>query len=431
MTLRWTTALLRALSCSLILVGCAERGGLSHLGLSRPLLPEYQGALTAHPEDVTLFCREWLAGLKPVEDENGRIAYVVQGSQAEVTRSVDRLLAAYEGYCSQLAGRLEAAGDTPGRRCISARGTPVARLEVDVVHGAEFQPEQLRFAAETGERVQRAEAQRKAQHGRIKQTLHANGPSGHVLLVNGDAFDAPRFGRLSGPDYYAVQLPQRDPIPFVDVLSIRWADGKVRVVLRDGSVVTAEGQMVDASHSLVRLLPVGADGVELSAMSFEAPFRFVTVDTKSKQPRQVRVRDTAQLLEITISPRPPTMRAGALSVRPDSKEQAAFRQGLVKDASRASKKLKTPPAPLDLEDARMHDEVERMGRNGPCSKSQSDIALRNGDLSLSEFYVCAQYRKEAKLLLANDGAMSPEQTPLVYLGRIARAPWFDFGGVLR
>jgi hypothetical protein len=79
----------------------------------------------------------------------------------------------------------------------------------------------------------------------------------------------------------------------------------------------------------------------------------------------------------------------------------------------------------------MRDEVERMGRNGPCRKSQSDAALKNGDLSLSEFYVCAQYRKESKVLIANDGAISPTKTPLVFLGRAARAPWFDFSGVLR
>ena len=39
--------------------------------------------------------------------------------------------------------------------------------------------------------------------------------------------------------------------------------------------------------------------------------------------------------------------------------------------------------------------------------------------------------KEAQALLANDGSISPEKTPLVFLGRAARAPWFDFGGILR
>jgi hypothetical protein len=79
----------------------------------------------------------------------------------------------------------------------------------------------------------------------------------------------------------------------------------------------------------------------------------------------------------------------------------------------------------------VRDEVQRMGRNGPCSKSQSDAALKSGDLSLTEFYVCAQYRKESKELLGNDGTISPDKTPLVFLGRAARAPWFDFNGVLR
>jgi hypothetical protein len=263
------------------------------------------------------------------------------------------------------------------------------------------------------------------------QALQGNGPAGNVLLASGEAFEAARFGRLAGPDYYAIQIPGRDPIPLAETLSVRWNDDGLRVTMRDGSVVAESGPAAVPARSLVRLVPSGSDSVELGTMSFEAPFRFVTSDARSRQPRQVRVRNLAQLLEITVSPRPATLRPVPLSVRADAREQAAFNRTLVSDATRAAKKLNVPRQQVDLTDARVREEVERMGRNGPCSRSQSDLALQTGDLSLSEYYVCAQYRKEAKLLLGNDGVISAEKTPLVFLGRAARAPWFDFGGVLR
>jgi hypothetical protein len=430
MTTRWTRTLLPA--ALLLTAGCAGQtpfhGGLK---LAPSLLPEYQSALATQPPDVTTFFRSWLPELTPLEDDSGRIAYAVEGTQAEVLRSVDRLLAGYEGYCTQRGGTLAKPSDAPGRRCLAAKGETIARVEVDVVHAAEAEPARLRFAAETGERVRRNEVQRLAQQARVQQTLSGNGPAGHILLASGEAFDALRFGRLSAPDYYAIQLPQRDPIGLTELLSVRWTSEGIRVVLRDGSVITESGKAVVPARSLVRLVPSESDAPDMDAMSYEAPFRFVTLDPKSKQPRQVRVRDIAQLLEISVSPKAPALRAGPVPVRADPKEQAAFSQALVKEATRASKNLKAGPEPINLADASARDEIERMGRMGPCSRSQSDVALRSGDLSLSEFYVCAQYRKEAKLLLASNGAVSPEKTPLVYLGRAARAPWFDFGGVLR
>jgi hypothetical protein len=430
MTLRWTRSLLP--TALLLTAGCAGQTPFpSGLEPAASLLPEYRDALAGQPEDVTAFLRTWLPALTPVEDEGGRIAYALEGTQAEVVRSVDRLLAAYEGYCTQRGGALEKPTEAPGRRCLAAKGDTIARMEVDVVHAAEAEPARLRFAAETGERVRRNAAQRRAQQALVQQTLAGNGPSGHILLANGEAFDAARFGRLSGPDYYAIQLPQRDPIGLTELLSVRWTGEGIRVVLRDGSVINATGRAVAPARTLVRLVPSDNDVPDMDAMSYEAPFRFVTLDAKSKQPRQVRVRDPAQLLEITVSAKAPALRAGPVPVRADAKEQAAFNQALVREASRASKNLKAAPEPINLADAAARDEIERMGRMGPCSRSQSDLALKAGDLSLSEFYVCAQYRKEAKLLLANDGAVSPEKTPLVYLGRAARAPWFDFSGVLR
>jgi hypothetical protein len=430
MTLRWIRPLLPA-ALVLAAAGCAGKGSPAGADPGSSLLPDYRSALAAQPQDVTAYLRGWLESLTPTQDENGRVAFAVEGSQAEVMRAVDRLMAAYEAYCAQRSGTLAEPGETPGRRCLGADGATLAGLEVDVVHAAEFQAGQLRFAAENGERIQRMEALRRIQHAQVTQTLRENGPSGNVLLASGEAFDAARFGRLSGPDYYAIQVPGRYLIPLVDTLSVRWSGESVRIVMRDGSVVTDTGKEVAATRSLVRLVPSGSDTVEAASMSFDSPFRFVTLDGKSRQPRQVRLRDVAQLLEITVSPRPPALHPGALSARPNAKERAAFTRTLVNDAKRTQKMLKVALPPLDVTDTRIRADLERMGRNGPCSRSQSDAALQRGDLTLSEFYVCAQYRKESKTLLDNDGIISTDKTPLVFLGQAARAPWFDFGGVLR
>lgn len=430
MTIRWIRPLLPA-ALALAAAGCASFSPSTGLNLNSSLLPDYRSALAAQPQDVTAYLRAWLRSLTPSEDESGRIAYAVEGSQDEVMRAVERLMAGYEAYCTQRTGTLAEPGLTPGRRCVGADGATLASLEVDVVHAAEFDPGRLRFAAETGERIQRMAALRRIQHAQVMQVLHENGPSGYVLLASGEAFGAARFGRLSGPDYYAIQVPGRYLIPLVDTLSVRWTDAGVRIVMRDGSVVTDTGKEVTPARSLVRLVPSGNDSVDVSGMTFDAPFRFVTLDTKSRQPRQVRLRDVAQILEITVSPQAPALRAGALRARPSARDQAAFSQTLVTDAKRTAKTLKAAPLPLDVGDARIRADLERMGRNGPCRRSQSDAALQQGDLSLSEFYVCAQYRKESKALLANDGAISTDKTPLVFLGQVARAPWFDFGGVLR
>jgi hypothetical protein len=428
MTLRWTRPLL-PLALALT-AGCAGQAALAPVA-APALLPDYRSALEADAADAATFLREWLAPRLPEEDENGLIAFAVEGSQGDVMRAVERLLAGYEAYCAKRGGSLTRAEDSPGQRCMGADGAAVARLEIDVVHAAEFQPAQLRFAAESGERMQRLAAQRRAQYSRVVQALEGNGPAGNVLLATGEAFDVTRFGRLSGPDYYAIRVAGRDPISLAETLSVRWNAEGLRVALRDGSVVTESGAAGTPARSLVRLVPSDGDSVEVVSMSFEAPFRFVTPEARSKLHRQVRVRNVSQLLEITVSPRPPAMAAVPLAARADPKEQAAFNRTLVSDATKAAKKLNVAPQRVDLTDERVREEVERMGRNGPCSRSQSDVALKTGDLSLSEFYVCAQYRKEAKLLLGNDGVISAEKTPLVFLGRAARAPWFDFGGVLR
>jgi hypothetical protein len=64
-------------------------------------------------------------------------------------------------------------------------------------------------------------------------------------------------------------------------------------------------------------------------------------------------------------------------------------------------------------------------------RTQSEDRLRNGDISLSEYLVCTEYRREAEIVKGNAGEVTPDKTPLLFLGRAARAPWYDFNGILR
>jgi hypothetical protein len=356
---------------------------------------------------------------------------VVEGSQAEVSSTVQQLLAGYQAFCSRSGGKIETTEEMPGQRCLNADGRPLGQLTVDVTHPEDAQPARLRFSVESGERVARVQAELQALHARVTQALAANGPTGGLLLAGGEAFEISRFGRLAGPDYYAIQTPGLGLLPFSEFLSVRWTPQGLRVTRLDGKVVTETGRNLTPARTLVRVVPVGKATVETVPLSFEAPFRFVALDAQSKQPRQIRVRDASRIQEITVSPKPPPFVAGPISVQFDDNGQRAFSEALVRDARKTAAQLESTPARIDLHDAKLREDVERMGRAGHCAKSQEDGALERGDIALSEYYVCAQYRKESQALLANDGEITPERTPLVFLGRAARAPWFDFGGVLR
>jgi hypothetical protein len=202
-------------------------------------------------------------------------------------------------------------------------------------------------------------------------------------------------------------------------------------MLRDGSVVTEPGSNLTAAKTLVRVIPGHEQSVEIVAPTFDVPFRFVAVNTKSKHLRQIRLRDTAQILEITVSPKPPHYAAGPLDTRFDKKEQEAFDKAVTADAKKAALKLSRTSDRLDLANTKLRDEVAKMGRTGPCSIAQSESGLKTGDVSVTEYYVCAEYRRESDALLQNGGEVTPDKTPLVFLGRAAHAPWYNFDGVLR
>ena len=86
---------------------------------------------------------------------------------------------------------------------------------------------------------------------------------------------------------------------------------------------------------------------------------------------------------------------------------------------------------MSLDDAKLRADLDQIGRVGPCARTQSEDRLRVGDIAYSEYLVCVEYRQEAETVKANGGELTPDKTPLLYLGRVARAPWYNFNGVLR
>ena len=415
----------------LALSACTGSGGPSPLDSNRSLIPEYRAALDGEPDQVLAYFEAWLAGDKPVAAEPGAATWSYLGSGPAIARSSDRLLAGFEAFCTRNQGQIVKNPQGGGLRCVGPIDEPLAQLSVDVLHPNEAGPTELRFTVETGEHARDAQAAQLSRYRQVLYALDGNGPSGNVLLTSGEVLQVARFGRLSGPDVYAIQLPEHGLIAFTELLSVRWTGAGVRVMLRDGSVMEEGGARLTPARTLVRLMPAADEQLLAVAPTEDTPLRFVTVTSRTKQPRQVRLRNVDQLLEVTVSPKPPAYPSGPLQLRFGSKERDAFARALMADARKASARLGRKPARLNLEDVALREEVEKLGRSGPCTKAQSDAGLKTGDLAVTEFLVCAQYRAESALVLKNGGQLSPDKTPLLYLSRAAQAPWYDFDGVMR
>ena len=131
-----------------------------------------------------------------------------------------------------------------------------------------------------------------------------------MLLSSGESFDVIRFGRLSGPDFYALKTPNHGLIWLEDVVSVKWSADSISIMQRNGEQIEDTGKGLAPGNTIVRLRPTANDQLKAEALTFDQPFRFVYVDPKSKQPRQVRVRNDALILQITVSRQPSKYRAG-------------------------------------------------------------------------------------------------------------------------
>lgn len=394
-----------------------------------PLVPDYAQALQAHPDDYVAFMRAWLGDAIPDLESSQFVRYVLSGDDRSTQAGADQLLAGNRAFCAANAG--EIVSEPPAFTCAGADRKALARLSVSVFHSSADQPATLQFTAESASWLARLTEERMSDYRRVVDTLSGNGVAGDVLLSTGEDFDVVRFGRLSAPDFYALKTPNHGLIWFTDLVSAKWSEQGLSVVERDGDRFVETGEGLTPGNTIVRLRPTLDNQLKAEPLTAEEPFRFVYFDAASKQPRQARVRADGRILQITISTKAARYRSGAIQTRFDKKQKEGFHKTLVADARKAAASTRRRTDQVDLNDAKMRSDLDQVGRVGPCTRTQSEDRLRTGDVSLSEYLVCAQYRQEADTIKANGGELTPDKTPLLFLGRAARAPWYDFNGVLR
>jgi len=386
-------------------------------------------ALQSHPQDYIAFLKTWFQGVTPEIDSADIVRYALSARDKVAELAAERLISGNEAFCTQSGGKITQ--DPPALTCVAPDGRAIARLSVQVFHSSPEQPGTLQFTGESAAWMVRLNQVQLADYRRVIDALSGNGTGGGVLFSSGQSFDAVRFGRLSGPDFYALKTPNHGLIWFEDVVSVKWGTNTISIVQRSGEQIDDTGKGLAPGNTIVRVRPTENDQLKAEPLTFDQPFRFVYVDSKSKQPRQVRVRADALILQITISRQPSKYRGGMIQTRFDKKEADAFRKSLVAEARKTALNTGKKTDSVNLDDAKLRADLDQIGRVGPCVRTQSEDRLRSGDISHTEYLVCVEYRQEAETVKSNGGVLTPDKTPLLYLGRAARAPWYNFNGVLR
>jgi hypothetical protein len=401
----------------------------SPVSASPALIGDYRPALQAHPDDYVAFMRAWLGDTIPDLESSQFVRYVLSGDDPSTQAAAGHLVDGNRAFCTANAGEIVL--EAPTFTCAGADRKAISRLSVSVFHATADQPATLQFTAESAAWLVRLTEERMSDYRRVIDTLSGNGVAGDVLISSGESFDVVRFGRLSAPDFYALKTPDHGLIWFTDLVSAKWSEHGLTVIERDGDRFEETGEGMTPGNTIVRLRPTLDNQLKAEPLSAEEPFRFVYWDALSKQPRQARVRADTRILQLTISAKAARYRGGAIQTRFNKKQQEAFRKTLVADARKAAANTGRRSDTVDLDDAKLRSDLDQIGRVGPCTRTQSEDRLRAGDVSLSEYLVCTQYRQEADTIKANGGELTPDKTPLLFLGRAARAPWYDFNGILR
>ena len=392
------------------------------------LVPDYRPGLESNPNDYVPFLKAWFQGAAPEIDSADIVRYAFSAGDKTAELAAERLISGNEAFCTHGGGKI--AQDPSALTCVAPDGKPIARLSVQVFHSSPEQPGTLQFTGESAAWMLRLNEVQLADYRRVIDTLSGNGIGGGVLLSSGESFDVIRFGRLSGADFYALKTPNHGLIWLEDVVSVKWSADTISIMQRNGEQIEDTGKGLAPANTIVRLRPTENDQLKAEPLTFDQPFRFVYVDPKSKHPRQVRVRNDALIVQITVSRQPSKYHAGMIQTRFDKKEADAFRKSLVAEARKTAANTGRKTETLSLDDAKLRADLDQIGRVGPCARTQSEDRLRVGDIAYSEYLVCVEYRQEAETIKANGGELTPDKTPLLYLGRAARAPWYNFNGVL-
>jgi len=393
------------------------------------LIPDYAAALQSHPGEYIAFLKDWFKDARAEIDSPQIVRYGFAAGDKTADLAAEKLIFGNEAFCNQAGGKMSR--EEAGLTCIGAGGKLVSRLSVQVFHASAEQPGTLQFTGESAAWIARLNEKRLADYRRVIDTLSGNGIAGNVLMSTGESFDVVRFGRLSAPDFYALRTPEHGLTFLSDVVSVKWTPDGVSVSERDGEQYMEAGKGLTPGNTLVRLLPTDDNQLQAVPLSFDEPFRFVYLDSTSKQPRQALVRADDRILQINVSAKPSKYRSGSIDTRFNKKERDAFRKALVADARKAATAIGKKTDTVDLGDPKIRADVDQIGRAGSCARTQSEDRLLAGDIAYTQYLVCAEYRQEAETLKSNGGELSPDKTPLLFLGRAARAPWYDFNGMLR
>jgi hypothetical protein len=392
------------------------------------LIPDYTPALQSNPNDYIPFLKAWFRNAPAEIDSPQIVRFNFPADDKTADLAAEKLIDGNEAFCTQNGGKMTP--EPGGLSCAGPAGKLVSRLSVQVFHATADQPGALQFTGESAAWMARLNEQRLTDYRRVIDALSGNGVAGNVLLSTGESFIVVRFGRLSATDFYALKTPAHGLVFLSDVVSVKWVPDGMSVVERDGDRYTETAEGLTPGNTLVRLQPTVDNQLQAIPLSFEDPFRFVYLDPKSKQPRQARVRADTRILQINIAAKPSKYRAGSIATRFDKKDRENFRKSLVADARKTSATVGKKTDSIDLNDAEIRADLEQVGRGGPCARSQFEDRVRAGDITYSEYLVCAEYRQEADAAKATGGELSPDKTPLLFMGRAARAPWYDFNGVL-
>ena len=393
------------------------------------LVPDYGPALAANNNDYVAFLKSWFQGSVPEIESADIVRYALSAGDKTAELAAEKLISGNEAFCSLNGGKI--VRDPPSLTCVTPDGRAVARLSVQVFHSSPEQQGTLQFTGESAAWMSRLNEAQTADYRRVIDTLSGNDIGGGVLLASGESFDVIRFGRLAGPDFYALKTPDHGLIWLDDVVSVKWSPDTISIMQRNGEQIEDTAKGLAPGNTIVRLRPTANDQLKAEPLTFDQPFRFVYVDPRSKQPRQVRVRNDKLVVQITVSRQPSKYRAGTIRTRFDKKEAEAFRKALVAEARKTAANTGKKTETLNLDDARLRADLDQIGRVGPCVRTQSDDRLHVGDIAYSEYLVCIEYRQEAETVKANGGELTPDKTPLLYLGKAARAPWYNFNGVLK
>ena len=266
------------------------------------LVPDYRPALESNANDYIAFLKNWFQGVAPEIDSTDIVRYALSAGDKTADLAAEKLISGNEAFCAQSGGKI--VRDPAALTCVAQDGRAIARLAVQVFHSSPEQQGTLQFTGESAAWMSRLNEVQLADYRHVIDTLSGNGIGGGVLLSSGESFDVIRFGRLSGPDFYALKTPNHGLIWLDDVVSVKWSSDTISIMLRNGEQIEDTAKGLAPGSTIVRLRPTTNDQLKADSLSFDQPFRFVYVDPKRKQPRQVRVRADALIVQITVSRQP-------------------------------------------------------------------------------------------------------------------------------